>query len=112
MTAPATPQVATTRATRSGLSLLLDFARINQAALASLGSLLRQLLPGERIKGREYLALNPRRSDEHVGSFKVNLRSANGPTLHAVQAVAIQSRSSLTMMIHPGPKQLSALRRR
>jgi hypothetical protein len=53
----------------------VDFAAINRAAMAVLPSFLARRLPGGRVKGREYLALNPRRQDQHVGSFKVNLRS-------------------------------------
>ena len=32
-------------------------------------------LPGGRWNGSEYIALNPRRDDRHLGSFAVNLRS-------------------------------------
>lgn len=53
----------------------LDFDAINQAALAALPSLLERWLPGGRTKGNEYTALNPRRADRRLGSFKVNLRT-------------------------------------
>jgi hypothetical protein len=33
---------------------------------------LRRLLPGGKRIGREYVALNPRRADRHLGSFKIN----------------------------------------
>jgi hypothetical protein len=51
-----------------------DFAGVNAAALAALPLLLERWLPGGRIEGgREYLACNPRRTDRHPGSFKINL---------------------------------------
>jgi hypothetical protein len=51
----------------------VDFARINRASLARLPSLLKHWLPGGRIEGAEYVALNPRRADHRLGSFKINL---------------------------------------
>lgn len=51
----------------------LDFAAINQAALACLPEVLRRWLPDGRIEGREFVARNPTRPDRRLGSFKVNL---------------------------------------
>ena len=50
----------------------LDFARINQMALAAFPAVLARLLPRGKAVGRELVALNPRRSDRNLGSFKVN----------------------------------------
>jgi hypothetical protein len=50
----------------------LDFDAINREALACLPAVLHRLLPDGRREGREYLALNPRRGDRHLGSFKIN----------------------------------------
>ncbi len=50
----------------------LDFAAINQAALAALPAVLNWLLPRGKAVGREIIALNPRRADRRFGSFKVN----------------------------------------
>ena len=50
----------------------LYFDRINQAALAAFPAVLARLLPGGRAIGRELVALNPRRADRNLGSFKVN----------------------------------------
>ena len=50
----------------------LDFARINQAALAAFPAVLNRLLPGGKTIGRELVALNPKRADRSFGSFKVN----------------------------------------
>jgi hypothetical protein len=33
------------------------------------------LLPSGRIQGQEYVALNPKRADQRLGSFSVNLRT-------------------------------------
>jgi hypothetical protein len=52
-----------------------DFKAVNQATMAALPGLLRRWLPYGRIEGSEYVARNPRRSDQHYGSFKINLRT-------------------------------------
>ena len=53
----------------------VDFPAINAVALADLPSLLRRWLPGGKVDGREYTALNPTRADRQAGSFRVNLAS-------------------------------------
>jgi hypothetical protein len=53
----------------------VDFARINRAAVARLPDILARWLPGGRIEGAEYVALNPCRADHRPGSFKVNLNN-------------------------------------
>jgi hypothetical protein len=53
----------------------IDFNRVNHAALALLPGLLRRWLPGGRIEGLEYVALNPRRADHRRGSFRINTRT-------------------------------------
>jgi hypothetical protein len=50
----------------------IDFARVNRTALAVLPSLLARWLPGGRYEGAEYVALNPRRVDHRLGSFRIN----------------------------------------
>jgi hypothetical protein len=50
----------------------IDFAEINRAALASLPAVLARILPGGKRVGSEVVALNPRRADRRLGSFKVN----------------------------------------
>ncbi|MGB9153651.1 MAG: hypothetical protein WCD70_11250 [Alphaproteobacteria bacterium] len=51
----------------------IDFQAINRAALgASLVILPRWLPDGKRI-GNEWVAKNPRRADQHAGSFSINL---------------------------------------
>jgi hypothetical protein len=50
----------------------IDFVAINQAALAAFPAVLNKLLPRGKTVGREIVALNPRRADRSLGSFKVN----------------------------------------
>jgi hypothetical protein len=50
----------------------IDFDAINKAALAPFPAVLARLLPGGKRVGAEIVALNPRRADRHLGSFKVN----------------------------------------
>jgi hypothetical protein len=54
---------------------LIDFDQINRAALAAFPTVLARILPGGRRVGDEYLVLNPRRADRHLGSFRINLCS-------------------------------------
>jgi hypothetical protein len=54
------------------MSNTVDFDAINQAALAAFPAILNRLLPGGKTIGRELVALNPRRADRKLGSFKVN----------------------------------------
>jgi len=50
----------------------IDFDQINRAALANLSAVLaRVLLSGKQVH-REWVALNPRRADRRLGSFRVN----------------------------------------
>ncbi|WP_137719959.1 DUF927 domain-containing protein [Methylobacillus flagellatus] len=49
------------------------FAQIKAAALTSIDSVLSRWCPGGKQQGREYLPLNPRRSDSKSGSFSINL---------------------------------------
>jgi hypothetical protein len=61
-------------ASRGGLSMNgpIDFAEINRAALAAFPAVLACILPGGKRVGTEIVALNPRRADRRLGSFKVN----------------------------------------
>jgi hypothetical protein len=54
---------------------VVDFDRINRAALAVLPRLLERWLPDGKQQGREYLARNPKRLDRRAGSFSINLRT-------------------------------------
>lgn len=51
----------------------VSFDKINRAALARAEDVVRQWLPEGRVEGSEWVALNPRRSDRRLGSFKVSL---------------------------------------
>jgi hypothetical protein len=50
----------------------IEFARINAAALAAFPAVLARVLPSGKAEHREWVALNPRRADRNLGSFKVN----------------------------------------
>lgn len=50
-----------------------SFETANRAALAALPAVLERWLPHGRRDGREYVALNPKRTDRHLGSFRINL---------------------------------------
>jgi hypothetical protein len=50
----------------------IDFAELNRAALAAFPAVLARILPDGKCVGAELVALNPRRSDRHLGSFKIN----------------------------------------
>lgn len=52
---------------------MIDFERINAAALPSLPALAARWLPTGHREGREWVARNPRRADRRPGSFRVNL---------------------------------------
>ncbi len=53
----------------------VDFGVVNRAALNDLQAILARWLPRGRIEGDEYVALNPRRPDRRLGSFKINRRT-------------------------------------
>jgi hypothetical protein len=50
----------------------LDFAALNRAALAAFPAVLARIMPDGKRVGVELVALNPRRGDPHLGSFKIN----------------------------------------
>ncbi len=49
-----------------------SFQEVNQLALNFLPALLSRWLPGGSLRGCEYVARNPRRTDNKPGSFSVN----------------------------------------
>jgi len=53
----------------------VDFAVIKQAAATQITELVQKWLPGGKQEGNEWIALNPTRSDQSLGSFKINLSS-------------------------------------
>lgn len=56
-------------------SASIDFAALNRRAVQQLPAILMRFLPGGLVRGQEYIALNPRRSDRRLGSFKINVRT-------------------------------------
>jgi putative DNA primase/helicase len=53
----------------------IDFDGINAAALRNGRSFVGGLLPGGKFRSLEYIVKNPRRNDQHPGSFSINYRS-------------------------------------
>jgi hypothetical protein len=51
----------------------IDFKQMNRVALQSLPAIVARWLPNGKRVGHEYVALNPKRPDKHLGSFKVAL---------------------------------------
>lgn len=52
----------------------IPFADVASTALADIDAVLMHYLPGGKRQGQEYIAFNPTRRDEHLGSFSVNLK--------------------------------------
>ncbi|TAJ78862.1 MAG: DUF927 domain-containing protein [Gallionellaceae bacterium] len=52
-----------------------DFKRINAAALTGIDAVLARWLPGGKMHGHEYQAINPTRPDAKLGSFSINCKS-------------------------------------
>lgn len=50
----------------------IDFDKVNAAAMAALPAVLERVLPSGKAVHKEWVALNPRRSDRNLGSFRVN----------------------------------------
>lgn len=53
----------------------IAFARIADAALSYAEVLVGRWLPDGRREGAEWIARNPRRADDRLGSFKVNMHT-------------------------------------
>lgn len=53
----------------------IDFDGIKAAALRNGRSFVQDLIPGGKFRGLEYIVRNPKRDDQHPGSFSINYRS-------------------------------------
>jgi hypothetical protein len=53
----------------------IAFRRIAETARANCGAIVTQWLPRGKRQGTEWCALNPRRDDRRIGSFRINLRT-------------------------------------
>jgi hypothetical protein len=51
----------------------VNFAATNALCLPRLPALVARLLPGGRLCGRDWVALNPTRVDNRPGSFRINV---------------------------------------
>lgn len=52
--------------------------RVREAAKASGLRILEHYLSGGKVKGKEYIVLNPHRTDEHAGSLSIEIASGKG----------------------------------
>ena len=52
-----------------------DWGRLKGATLAMLPELLELWLPGGEFRGHQYVARNPTRADQNLGSFQIDVRS-------------------------------------
>ena len=75
MSTPTSASIHRSRPRRAHARSRVDFDGINRAALLLLPTILQRVLPGGRRAGCEYVALNPRRVDRHLGSFRTNLKT-------------------------------------
>ena len=55
----------------------VDFKRLNSSLLGMAENFLTTILPSGKIKGKEYLALNPHRIDKKLGSFSINRQTGS-----------------------------------
>jgi putative DNA primase/helicase len=53
----------------------IDFEGINAAALRNGRSFIQNLIPGGKFRSLAYIARNPRRDDQHLGSFSINYKT-------------------------------------
>ncbi len=53
----------------------LDYKKIAAAARVNSLPILKQILPGGRLTGKEYVVRNPKRADRNPGSFKTNVET-------------------------------------
>lgn len=85
------------------------FRIVNDAALRSFHSLVREWLPQGRKEGRYWVALNPMRADKSLGSFKINLET--GQWADFATGDCGGDPVSLFAYLHRSPNQYDAARR-
>lgn len=49
------------------------FKEVKDRAIPYIPSILQRVLPGGRMDGNDYIALNPTRVDNKLGSFRINV---------------------------------------
>jgi putative DNA primase/helicase len=54
---------------------MIDFRAVNDAALANARAIIPAIIPGGKFRSLEYVVRNPRRADQHPGSFTINYRT-------------------------------------
>lgn len=53
----------------------ISFSALNIITLNDLPNLVRKWLPDGKLRGNEWIALNPTRGDKKAGSFKINIQT-------------------------------------
>lgn len=88
----------------------IDFDKVNSAALAVFSTLLQRWLPDGKMYGKEYVALNPLRSDHRAGSFRINMLTGRWSDFAAGDNAKGGDPISLAAYLHHGGDQLAAAR--
>ncbi len=53
-----------------------NFNDINLLAQSNIRGFLQEWLPEGKLSGHDYCPLNPTRADKHIGSFRINMNTA------------------------------------
>ncbi len=51
----------------------IDFDAVSSVVLHPVARLLKNILPSGKVDGDDYVALNPRRNERYLGSFRINM---------------------------------------
>lgn len=57
-------------------SQAFNFNDINLLAQSNIRGFLQEWLPEGKLSGHDYCPLNPTRADKHIGSFRINMNTA------------------------------------
>lgn len=63
------------KSSRAGRNSGISFEAVNSRALRMLPLILHRWLPGGTMRRQEFIARNPRRTDNRPGSFSINVRT-------------------------------------
>ena len=71
------PYVSKYKYTKKGIKIQdrIDFGRLKDRLNPYILSLVQRILPEGRLEGREYTALNPKRCDKNLKSFRININT-------------------------------------
>lgn len=71
------PYISKSKCTKKGIKTQdhIDFERLKDRLSPYILSLVERILPGGRLEGREFVALNPNRPDKNLKSFRINTQT-------------------------------------